>query len=193
MNSGSVLRRDRRIGRHEQRDRHDSRRRHDIAQEVEGEIVVEGRIDGGRHAHQQDRVAVGVGVDDDLGRDVGGRPRLVLDDELLARPLRQPLAHQAGDDVIAAGGGEADHPAHGPVRPDLRRRPPRQEGQRGGARHGAPSRPGGKVQDASARKSHGAPFPWKIAGRQPSNAETRRRHTLRGVRHPCPQHQQNVL
>ena len=39
--------------------------------------------------------------------------RPVLDDELLAEPLRQRLPHKAGGDVHSTAGGEADDQAHG--------------------------------------------------------------------------------
>jgi hypothetical protein len=129
MKSGTV-----RVDRDVERDAHDSRDRRDIAGEVEAEIVVERLVDGAGHADQQQRVAVGRRVGDELGRDVGGGARPILDDELLAGPLGQPLAHQAGDDVVAARGREADDPAHRSARIGLGRRKTGQRHQRGGAR-----------------------------------------------------------
>src|SRR6266478_7513029 len=42
--------------------------------------------------------------DDSLGCNVGPGPGPVLDDELLAEPFRQPLAHQAHGDVARTTG-----------------------------------------------------------------------------------------
>ena len=39
--------------------------------------------------------------------------QLVLDDEWLAEPLRQPLTHQASENVGVAAGREADDNPHG--------------------------------------------------------------------------------
>ena len=71
----------------------------DVADEVEFELLVECRVDEIRRSDQEQRVAVGRRVHDRLGRDVGAGAGLVLDDELLADPLRQPLPRQPRDDV----------------------------------------------------------------------------------------------
>ena len=55
-------------------------------------------------------------MDRRLGADIVARSRLVLDDELLAEPLRQPLPHDARRDVGGAAGGIGDDPAHRPGR-----------------------------------------------------------------------------
>jgi len=41
-----------------------------------------------------------------LGCDIGAGTRAVFYDELLAEPLRQPLTHQASDDVDSAAGSK---------------------------------------------------------------------------------------
>src|SRR6266404_7845790 len=51
-----------------------------------------------------------------LGADIIARARLVLDDELLAQPLRKPLRDDARRDVGAAAGGVGNDPAHRPGR-----------------------------------------------------------------------------
>ena len=62
-------------------------------------------------------------MDRRLGADVSAAAGAVLDDELLAEPLEQPLADQARHDVVHAAGGEADNETngvHGVDRNDLR-------------------------------------------------------------------------
>ena len=107
--------RDRKIGHQEEGDAHDPRGRRNVAAEIVGEIVVERRIDGLRYTHEQECIAVGGRVDDDLGGDVGGGTWPVLDNVLLAGPLRQPLPHQTRNDVVPPGGGKPHNPAHRPV------------------------------------------------------------------------------
>ena len=77
----------------------DARDRRDVADEIEVELVVERRVDRVRRTDQEQRVAVRRRAHDRLGADIAAGARPVLDDELLAKPLRQPLTHQARDDV----------------------------------------------------------------------------------------------
>ena len=149
MNSGSVLAGTDEIGHQEERYAHDPRGGRDVAHEIVAEIVVEGRIDGRRHTDEKQRVAVGGRVDDDLGRDIGGGTRPVLDNELLAGPLRKPVPHQARDDVIAAGRGEPDDPAHRSDRIALGPGDARQRRKRRSAR--------GETQEFPAGRFHGLP------------------------------------
>ena len=58
---------------------------------------------------KQERIAVGRRTHDRLGGDIAASTRAVLDDEWLAEPLRQPLTHQARDDV------SGDRPAGKPT------------------------------------------------------------------------------
>lgn len=56
------------------------------------------------------------GTASDGGRgDVAAGAGLVLDDELLAELVRQPLRHDPRHDVDRAAGGKADHPVHGAI------------------------------------------------------------------------------
>ena len=64
---------------------------------------------------QEQRVAVGRSAHDRLGGDIAAGTWPVLDDELLAEPLRQPLAHQTRDDVGRAAGAKADDDRTGRV------------------------------------------------------------------------------
>ena len=54
------------------------------------------------------RVAVRGRAHDRLGGDIAAGAWPVLDDKWLAEPLRQPLTHQAREDVVRATSGEAD-------------------------------------------------------------------------------------
>jgi len=84
--------------------------------------------------------------------------RPVIDDELLAEPLRQPLADQAGRDVGHAARRKANNDAHGPRRIGLRPRDPRHRRQRGSAR--------GQMQKfPTVRKFHVSPSGRVIAMR----------------------------
>ena len=82
----------------------DARDRRDVADEIEIELVVERRVDRVRRIDQEQRVAVRRRTHDRLGADIAAGARPVLDDEWLAEPLRQPLTHQAREDVVAPPG-----------------------------------------------------------------------------------------
>ena len=57
---------------------------------------------------------------DGLGGGVTTRARPVVDDELMAEPLRKPFAYQTGEDVGCAASAKANDQAHRPRRVDLR-------------------------------------------------------------------------
>src|SRR4051794_28254596 len=61
----------------------------------EFEVLVKGRVTRVRKTSQQKRIAVRGRIHDCLGGYVSAGTRPVLDDELLAEPLRQPLSYQA--------------------------------------------------------------------------------------------------
>src|SRR6516165_2738136 len=103
----------------------------DIAKEIEAELIIKGHIDGVRRSRQEERVAVGRGTHDGLGADIVAGTRPIIDDELLAEPLREPLSHQAREDIDrAARRGRRDQ-AHRPRRIDLPPCAPRDSRQRG--------------------------------------------------------------
>src|SRR5262249_59066171 len=83
---------------------------------MEVELLIKRRVHRFRRMDGEERIPTRSRTHDGLGGDVSPGPRPVLDDELLAEPLRQPLADQARDDVGAAAGGEADDDAHRPRR-----------------------------------------------------------------------------
>ena len=62
----------------------------------------------------QQRIAIRRRLRDRLGADVAARAGAILDDELLAEPLREPLTHQARLDVGRPAGGKADDDTHWP-------------------------------------------------------------------------------
>src|SRR5262249_56619072 len=80
----------------------DASDRRDVADEIEIELVVERRIDRAGRTDQEERVAVCRRAHDRFGADVGAATRPVVDYELLAEPLRKPLADEARRDVVCA-------------------------------------------------------------------------------------------
>ncbi len=61
--------------------------RRDIADEIEIEVATERDVHCVGRDRQQDRVAVGLGLRDVFGADIGAGARPVLNDELLTEPL----------------------------------------------------------------------------------------------------------
>src|SRR5215831_17969875 len=96
--------------------------RRDVADEIEVELLIKRRVHRVRRMDEEERIAIGYRTHDGLRGDISAGARSVLDDKLLAEPLRQPLADQARDDVGAAAGGKADDDAHRPRRISLRPR-----------------------------------------------------------------------
>src|SRR5205085_12695722 len=87
-----------------------------VAKKVETEFFVKRRVDSIRRRDEEERIAIWRGLHDRLGRDIATSARTVLHDELLAKPLRQPLAHEPGDNVARAAGSKADNDPHRPRR-----------------------------------------------------------------------------
>src|SRR5215471_10501309 len=94
--------RERRIDGHDKWEVDDARDRRDVADEIETEVFVKRRIDRIGRRGQQEGVTVCRRLYDRLGADIARGASTILDDELLAEPLRQPLRHQARDDVASA-------------------------------------------------------------------------------------------
>src|SRR5262249_33827219 len=61
-------------------------------------------------------VPIGRRMHDGLGRDIAAGARAILDDELLAKPLGQPLSYEARQDVGRATSPKADDDANRPRR-----------------------------------------------------------------------------
>ena len=144
---GNRFDRQRRIHLHDHGGAHDARDRSDIAEEIEIEVVVERHVDHVRRRDQEQRIAVGRRVGSGLGTDIAAGARPVVDDELLAEPLRQPVADQAGVDVGRGAGRKADDDMHGPRRVGFGAHDARHGRERGTARR--------QLQNFSTRKPHG--------------------------------------
>ena len=84
-----------------------------------------------------------------LGGEIAGGADPVLDDELLAEPIGQPLSHETRGEIATAAGRKADDKTHRPRRIGLRPRDVRHGRQRGNAR--------GQMQEFAAGKFHGVP------------------------------------
>ena len=97
---------------------------------------------------EEERVAVGGHAHDGFGGDIAGGAWAIFNDELLTQPLRQPLAHQAREDVIGTSGREAHNYAHRPRWIGLRPTVARHGRQRRSAR--------GQMQELSTGK-----LPWE--------------------------------
>src|SRR5205085_4145891 len=85
-----------------------------VANKLEIELIVERRVDRVRRSDEEERVAVRRCAYDRLGRDIGVGTGPILDDEGLAETLRQPLTHQARNDISPATGRITDDQAHLP-------------------------------------------------------------------------------
>ena len=72
-------------------------------------------------------------VHDRFGAEVAAAARPVLNDELLAKPLRKPMTEQACEDIGPAASRNVDDNAHGPGRIGLRPSEGRCSRQRGSA------------------------------------------------------------
>jgi hypothetical protein len=82
------LGRNRWIDNHDKGRADDARNRHDIANEIKIKILIKGRIDRIRWRGQKERIAVGRRTHHRFGADIASGTCSVLDDELLAEPLR---------------------------------------------------------------------------------------------------------
>src|SRR6476659_866597 len=83
---------------------------------------------------QQNRIAVRRGMGHGVDRDVATGATLVLDHDLLAPNLGEPLGDDAGRRVGAATSRKSYHKPHGTIRPGLRLRDARERWQRSSAR-----------------------------------------------------------
>src|SRR6516225_5571838 len=128
---------------------HDACDWRDIADEIVVELVVECRVDRIETTDQEKRVAVCGRANCGLGADIAAAARPVVDNELLAEPLRQPLSDQAREDVGRAGRGEWHDQTHRSRRIGLRPCDARHCGQRGSACC--------EMQELAAGKFHSGP------------------------------------
>src|SRR5712691_1664203 len=112
----------------------DGRDRRDVAAEIEIELVVERRVDHAIRTNHEQRIAVRGRLDDSLGADIAAGAWPVVDDEGLAEPVRQPLTHQAREDVVWSAGWIRDDYSHQSRRMGLRLRDARHGSERGSNR-----------------------------------------------------------
>ena len=91
------------------RRRHRERDRREVAHRVVAQVLEQRRVDR-EHADRadQDRVAVRIGLGDELGGDGAVRARAVLDHRRLAEQLLELRADGAADDVGGAAGDEGN-------------------------------------------------------------------------------------
>src|SRR5215472_11263777 len=116
---------------------------------VYSEPSVEADIDSLRRSDQEESIAIRSRIRGRLRSNIAVRARPVLDNDLLAEPLRQPWAYQTRSNVMPPTRRETNNQTHRPRRIGLRPRNPRQRWQRGNA--------SGPIQKLSAvGKFHGA-------------------------------------
>ena len=143
---GNRLGRNRWVHHHDVGCADDSRDWRDVADECEIELLVERRVDGIRLTDREKHIAIGGSTNDRFGGDIGACARPILDDEWLTEPFRQPLTHDAREDVECAARGHPNDDPHRPRRIGLRPSKARCSRQRGSAR--------GQMQKSSAGKFH---------------------------------------
>src|SRR5262249_12262315 len=125
---------------------HDACDRSDIADEIEAEPLVEGRIDGIGRIREQKRMAISGGAHDGFRCEVVGSTRAVFDNERLSETFLQPLSHEPSNSGVSAAGRVADDDAHRFGRIGLRVRETRHQRQRGSTR--------GQMQKSTAGTFH---------------------------------------
>jgi hypothetical protein len=156
--------RNRRMHHHDEDVAADGCDRRDVAEENEREVVEEGRVDCAAQRDHDERIAIRRRSHDRLHGDIAAGAGSVVDDELLAEALRQPLADEARIDVVRPTGGEADDNTHRSRRIALRPSDPRHD------RHSSRTR--GQVQKPAAGKFHDGPLALPRKAR--SDCPTRR-------------------
>src|SRR5262245_65227349 len=88
----------------------------DVAQEVEVDILVERSVDRVGGVDEDYRIAIGRRLNDGFGREIIACTRAILDDELLAKPLAEPVAEYPRKNVSRAAGRIADNDVRLPRR-----------------------------------------------------------------------------
>src|SRR5439155_455127 len=111
MNSGTVFAGNDGIHRHDVGHAEEASNWRNVANEVEIEIVIERRVDRVCGITHEKRIAVWRCPHDCFGGYIASGPWPVLDDELLAESLRQPLRHRTPDRLGLTAGSKTDNPA----------------------------------------------------------------------------------
>src|SRR5262249_20268591 len=127
----------------------DGRNRSDVTDEIVFKIVIERRVDRATLSEKEQRIAVRRGTHDRLGGDSGARTRAVLDNEGLAKTIRQPLTHRACHDVRWSACRKWHDPAHRPRRIIERQRDARHDRECGSACRQMQKISAGKFHDAT--------------------------------------------
>src|SRR5262249_52019646 len=130
---GNRFGRNRWIYHHNERKADDARDRRDVVDEIVIELLIKRRVDRVRRTCQEERVAVRGSAHDRFGADIAAATWAVFDDELLAKPLREPRRDEPRENVWRAGGARGGDDAHRPRRVGLRPRDARDYRQRGSA------------------------------------------------------------
>jgi hypothetical protein len=117
-------------------------------------------IDRVRERGDVDGAAVGIGMGDELGRDIAAGAGLAFDQNLLAPDLRQPVGDDAGGRVDAAAGRDRTDDADRPAGPALRTRRarPRDRGAAEKRNEIAPSHLGLERDDFSSNRHPALPY-----------------------------------
>src|SRR3954451_22007415 len=116
----NALHRKRRIHLHELGHADNAGDRRRVANEIEVQVLKQGRIDCGTAAGNEESVTVCGTPNDRLGADIAARAWTVLDEELLTEVLREPLGNQTPGDVICAASRNGNDNTHRPRRIGLR-------------------------------------------------------------------------
>ena len=111
----------------------DARHRRNVADEIVSKLLIKCRIDRIHRAGQEQRVSVSGRAHHGLCADVASGARSILGNEWLPKPLRQPLPHEAREDVGAASRRERNDYPYRPRRIGLRQRQARSDRERGSA------------------------------------------------------------
>ena len=83
--------------------------RREVGHRIVGQVLVEAGVHDQRVDRRHQRLAVGLGARHLLAADIAAGARDILHHHGLAEPGRQPLGHEAGDDVGAGAGRERHH------------------------------------------------------------------------------------
>src|SRR5262245_22249868 len=135
-------------------DLHDKRRTGDagdscnIAEEIETKLIVEGCVDRVAGEDQKKRIAVRLRPHHRLHADIAARARSIVDNELLAQPLRELLSNQTRYCVGRTARRVADDVAARPRRIGWRPCDPRDDRERRSARGESENFPAGKFHSA---------------------------------------------
>src|SRR5215813_9829116 len=121
------------IHHHEVRHDNNAGDRRDVADEIEVELLIKRRVHRVRRMDEEERIAIRYRTHDGLRGDISAGARPVLDNELLAESLGQPLTHRTGDEVVSAARRDWHDQTHWPRRIGLRPRDAREGRQRGSA------------------------------------------------------------